>query len=323
MTVLVRECGLVALTQPFVIVRIFKLLLTSILYVGRVDTPFLYDSAGQAGGLRVDREPYIFQMDILQHEAHRHPYIETLGVMYLSKLRHGDKFCTLAGSCWRLIFVYVLMPWLSKYRAMRRPQPQLVEEDVETGGSAGSSPSPPPLRAVTLADPRAYALRAVSLYPVADGWAGDSSVSSLLGPHRGRNSGLSMIDDKNEEKAQEEIRELKDQVRDLKMQVKRLQELNSPPSALSTSSEIQPRFDSSVPKPGWEDDYEDVVQSLQPQALDQDDMVARHCAPLPPSGTLLGRIYESPPTTTRKASMARNKSEGLPTLSPPKGGHEV
>lgn len=69
LVVLTRECGFVALTQAFVIIRIFKLLITAILYVGRVDTPFLHESSGRLGGFRVDREPYIFQMDILQHEG--------------------------------------------------------------------------------------------------------------------------------------------------------------------------------------------------------------------------------------------------------------
>lgn len=67
--VLVRECGLLALTVGFVGFRILKLGLTMILYIGRVDTPLLHNQCGQVGGFRIDREPYIFQIDILQHEV--------------------------------------------------------------------------------------------------------------------------------------------------------------------------------------------------------------------------------------------------------------
>ena len=88
--------------------------------------------------------------------------------MYLLKLRHGDGFCTMAGSSWRLIFVFVLMPWLSKYRAMRRAA--LGFEDD------GASIMLAPLRAVSLVDTRGYAMRAVSLMPAASGFLGGSSV---------------------------------------------------------------------------------------------------------------------------------------------------
>lgn len=37
------------------------------------------------------------------------------------KLRYGEKFGIRAGSCWRLLFVYVLMPWLHQYRVSARP----------------------------------------------------------------------------------------------------------------------------------------------------------------------------------------------------------
>lgn len=43
---------------------------------------------------------------------HRHPYMELLGKIYLYKLRYGDRFVTEAGTCWRLLFVLTLMPWL-------------------------------------------------------------------------------------------------------------------------------------------------------------------------------------------------------------------
>jgi hypothetical protein len=65
-TLLLRECGLVALTQWFVFVRAVRLFLTAIFYVGRIDSPLLYDSLGQVGNFRIDREPYMFQMEILQ-----------------------------------------------------------------------------------------------------------------------------------------------------------------------------------------------------------------------------------------------------------------
>lgn len=68
-TLLVRECGLVALTQGFVVVRVLRLFLTTCFYIGRLDTPFLYNSVGHIGGYRVDGEPYMFQIDILQHEV--------------------------------------------------------------------------------------------------------------------------------------------------------------------------------------------------------------------------------------------------------------
>lgn len=167
--ILARECGLTAATQGYVAIRIFKLLLMTIFYIGRLDTPFLYEGVGEIErcGFRFDNEPYVFRMDILQHEAHRHPYIETLGMMYMLKLKHGESVCSLAGSSWRLLFVICLMPWLSKYRAMRRPRLLSTKGD-------GASVTAPPLRAVSLADARGYALRAVSLIPVASGWAGGS-----------------------------------------------------------------------------------------------------------------------------------------------------
>lgn len=43
-----------------------------------------------------------------------------LGTIYLYKLRYSKHFGQRAGSCWRLIFVYALMPWLHKYRIMAR-----------------------------------------------------------------------------------------------------------------------------------------------------------------------------------------------------------
>jgi hypothetical protein len=93
-----------------------KLLIAACLFIGRIDTPFLAPGVGRLGGLELDNYPTVFMKDLLQHEAHRHPYIEMIGVMYLMKLRYRDHFGSRAGTAWRLLFVYALMPWMHKYR---------------------------------------------------------------------------------------------------------------------------------------------------------------------------------------------------------------
>ena len=57
----------------------------------------------------------MYKKDLLLHEAHRHPYLDRLAALYLLKLNLGDSFATRAGSCWRLLYVLTLMPWLKKY----------------------------------------------------------------------------------------------------------------------------------------------------------------------------------------------------------------
>ncbi|CAB9514932.1 expressed unknown protein [Seminavis robusta] len=120
-SILALEWGSFALSAAWVIVRSVKLLLASATFIGRVDTPFLAHNVGRIGPLELDSAPIIHMKEILSHEAHRHPYIEQLGVIYLMKLRYSDDFGNRAGTCWRLLFVYALMPWLSKYRITARP----------------------------------------------------------------------------------------------------------------------------------------------------------------------------------------------------------
>lgn len=120
---LTRECAFFGLTIFTALVRVVKLIVTSIFFVGRMDVPFLAPGVAELEyfGVYLDNHPQIFLMDILQHEAHRHPLVETFGVMNLLKLQHGREFGTKAGSTWRLLFVLILMPWLTKYRSMARP----------------------------------------------------------------------------------------------------------------------------------------------------------------------------------------------------------
>ena len=99
------------------------------LSVGRIDTRFLAKGVGELGPLELDPFPTIHMRDIMSHESHRHPYIEALGTIYLMKLRHGRKFCSNAGSCWRLIFVYALMPWMQRYRIFDAPGVKHLDEE--------------------------------------------------------------------------------------------------------------------------------------------------------------------------------------------------
>ena len=68
------------------------------------------------------------------HDAHRHPYMERLGVIYMLKLRHGEEFGTRSGSAWRLIMVMALMPWLRRYRLDEDEKEDSLEKAIEGGG---------------------------------------------------------------------------------------------------------------------------------------------------------------------------------------------
>jgi len=110
------ECWHLGLTTGYMLARTIKLIVAALLYVGRVDTPFLGEGIGNIGPVNLDAFPTIYRKGLLSAEAHRHPYIERLGYLYLLKIKHGSNFATTSGSVWRLLFVFSLMPWLRKYR---------------------------------------------------------------------------------------------------------------------------------------------------------------------------------------------------------------
>ena len=125
---------MVGLAVGTALVRAVKLFLISAMYIGRVDTPLLAPGVG-LGRIR-DRLPLIFRQDILALEAHRHPYLEHFGKMYLMKLRHGDRFASRAGNCYRLVFTVALMPWLRQYRVAAGPSAaaSTISPAVPNGG---------------------------------------------------------------------------------------------------------------------------------------------------------------------------------------------
>lgn len=117
------ECYSVAISIWFMVVRAIKALILGAMYIGRVDTPLFAEGVGMFGPIEVDNWPTVSRKEILIHEAHRHPYLETLGYLYLMQLRFkGERFATRQCSAWRLIFVTALMPWLHKFREMSRPE---------------------------------------------------------------------------------------------------------------------------------------------------------------------------------------------------------
>ncbi|KAI2490939.1 hypothetical protein MHU86_23627 [Fragilaria crotonensis] len=149
-----KECWSLGLTVGTMVVRMFKLFLISALYIGRLDTPLFAPGVGMIGPISVDGHPVQFRKGLILHDAHRHPYMERLGVIYLLKLKYGEHFANRAGGQWRLIFVMALMPWLRKYRvddsitkyatneAFRDEQPSVVRADagmwVPTDASIGA-----------------------------------------------------------------------------------------------------------------------------------------------------------------------------------------
>ena len=115
-SMLALEWANYVLSVAFVLIRMCKLIFVATTSIGKIDRPFLAHGVGQIGSFEFDSYPTIHTRDLVAHEAHRHPYIETLGHMYLMKLKYADSFGNRAGSAWRLIFVYALMPWFHKYR---------------------------------------------------------------------------------------------------------------------------------------------------------------------------------------------------------------
>lgn len=125
------ECWNIGLSSGIMLMRTAKLLLVTACYLGRLDTPLLADGVGFIGPIQLDSYPYSFRKDLLQHEAHRHPYIERLSTLFMMKLCYGKDFGHRANSCWRVLFVLCLMPWMRKYRLRELPSLEGLDEEIE------------------------------------------------------------------------------------------------------------------------------------------------------------------------------------------------
>lgn len=101
----------------------------------------LAPGVGRIGPVELDSFPYSFRKDLVLHEAHRHPYIESLGVLFLLKLRCGDSFGSRPNACWRLLFVLALMPWLQKYRVSGYKDGMDITELQDKIAAADDEPS--------------------------------------------------------------------------------------------------------------------------------------------------------------------------------------
>ncbi len=117
---LLNLCLNFALSTATVLIRMTKLIFLAVLYIGRIDTPFVANKVGDFYWFHLEAYHLWFLTDVLAVEAHRHPFIETLGSMYLMKLKYKSNFMNVIGSKWREIFVIALMPWLHKYRKIHR-----------------------------------------------------------------------------------------------------------------------------------------------------------------------------------------------------------
>ena len=127
---LAYECWHLGLGGGVMVSRLCQFLLAAAFWIGRIDSQFLGDDV-EVFGYHFDTVPSKYFAEILEHEAHRHPYIERLAGMYLMRLKHGEYFSGDAGAQWRVVFTLTLMPWLVKFSQARGNDDDNDDEDSD------------------------------------------------------------------------------------------------------------------------------------------------------------------------------------------------
>jgi hypothetical protein len=127
------------------------------------------------------------------------------------KLRFSKNFGKRAGTCWRLIFVYALMPWLHKYRIMAR------EDKADSVQNLGDLEQQYP--SLTF-----VSLRALNISADGSGNQESKEFRSRSGFARG-----SMVD------KDKRVTELEEEVKRLKLELARASSTLDPPTVVTTS----------------------------------------------------------------------------------------
>lgn len=130
-------CWNIALGAGVMLGRLTQFLLAAAFWIGRTDAQFL-DEDVKLFGYGFDKIAINFRKDILVTEAHRHPYLDRIGGLYLMRHAYGHNFGSNAGARWRQLFCVALMPWLKKYRSLRNLE-RVLEEKAAASLVEGSS----------------------------------------------------------------------------------------------------------------------------------------------------------------------------------------
>lgn len=85
---LIFECWAMGLTVLSILIRLVKLILVAVFYIGRIDTPLFASGVGNIFCIPLDAFPIQYRKDLLLHEAHRHrKCLMSFGGYLLMKLK--------------------------------------------------------------------------------------------------------------------------------------------------------------------------------------------------------------------------------------------
>jgi len=136
---IINEAWSLGLATWTIVVRAVRIIAVAIFYIGRLDTPVIAPGVGWLfNKFPPDLLPITFRKELLMHDAHRHPFIERLGLLYMLKLRHGTNFGTQAGAIWRILITLALMPWLRRYRAANHVEPYYHQISRRSGQTSSA-----------------------------------------------------------------------------------------------------------------------------------------------------------------------------------------